>query len=101
MEVLYFLTRNFTFIVYALLIISFVIGIKVAPGKQLHAEKGFSLEAMTSLKGIMALFVLCHHISQKKLFQQTHTIPIFEFIGFFAVLPCSSNAFNGISKSVS
>lgn len=85
MEVLYFLTRNFTFIVYALLIISFVIGIKVAPGKQLHAEKGFSLEVMTSLKGIMALFVLCHHISQKKLFQQTHTIPIFEFIGFLFV----------------
>lgn len=85
MEVVYFLTRNFTFIVYALLIISFVIGIRIAPRNQLHEEKGFSLEAMTSLKGIMALFVLCHHISQKRLFQEVHIIPIFEFIGFLFV----------------
>lgn len=85
MVVLNFLTRNFTYVVYAILLVSFIIGIKIAPRKQLHEEKGFSLDAMTSLKGMMALFVLCHHISQKKLFQETHTIPVFEHIGFLFV----------------
>lgn len=85
MDILYFFTRNFTWVVYGLLFVSFLIGIKVAPKKQLHGEAGFSLDAMTSLKGIMALFVLFHHLSQKVAFHETGTLSIFEFTGFVFV----------------
>ncbi|MCR5613895.1 acyltransferase [Treponema sp.] len=70
--------------VYVLLALSMAIGMKLAPRKKFN-EDSMSLEAMTSLKGVMAIFVLCHHLSQKPLFQQTHTISVFEQIGFLFV----------------
>lgn len=70
--------------IYILIALSFAIGIKIAPRNQINKDS-FSMDAMTSLKGIMALFVLFHHLSQKKLFQETHTISLFEFVGFLFV----------------
>lgn len=85
MVVLNFLTRNFNYVFAILLLASFIPGIKFAPRRQLHEEKGFSIEAMTSLKGIMALFVLFHHISQKPLFRDTGTMSLYGTIGFLFV----------------
>lgn len=70
--------------VYVLIGLSMAIGIKIAPRGQFHKD-AFSLDAMTSLKGVMALFVVFHHLSQKRLFQETHTIAVFEHIGFLFV----------------
>ncbi|MBR5933621.1 MAG: acyltransferase [Treponema sp.] len=70
--------------VYVLLLLSFVPGLKLAPRRGFN-EDSLSLDAMTSLKGVLAIFVLCHHLSQKPAFQQTHTIGIFEHIGFLFV----------------
>lgn len=71
-------------IVYILIAFSMAVGIRIAPRSQLNKDS-LSLNAMTSLKGIMALFVLFHHLSQKRLFQQTGTISFFEQIGFLFV----------------
>ena len=70
--------------VYVLIAVSMAIGIRIAPRKKLNQDY-LSLDAMTCLKGVMALFVLLHHLAQKKLFQETNTIPIFEQIGFLFV----------------
>ena len=70
--------------VYVLIALSMAIGIKIARPRQFN-EDAFSMDAMTCLKGVMALFVLFHHLSQKKLFQETHTISVFEHIGFVFV----------------
>ena len=70
--------------VYVLLLLSFVPGLKIAPRRGFN-EDSMSLDAMTSLKGVLAIFVLCHHLSQKPAFQQTHTISFFEHIGFLFV----------------
>ena len=70
--------------VYVLLAFSMAIGIKIARPRQFN-EDAFSLDAMTCLKGVMALFVVFHHLSQKKLFQETGTISLFEQIGFLFV----------------
>lgn len=70
--------------VYVLLLLSFVPGLKLAPRRGFN-EDSMSLDAMTSLKGVLAIFVLCHHLSQKPAFQQTHTISFFEHIGFLFV----------------
>lgn len=72
------------FIVYSLIIFSLIIGIKIAPRKSFN-DDFLSLNAMTSLKGVMALFVLFHHISQQKAFSETGTISIFSLIGFLFV----------------
>lgn len=73
-----------SFIVYGLFLISFAIGIKIAPRKSFN-EDSLSLNAMTSLKGILALFVIMHHLSQQTLFQKTETISFFKDIGFLFV----------------
>ena len=70
--------------VYFLLALSLAIGIKIAPRRGFN-QNFLSLDATNCLKGVMAIFVLMHHLSQKKLFQQTHTIPFFEQIGFLFV----------------
>ena len=71
-------------VVYSILLISVLVGIQIAPKNKLR-EDSLSLDAMTSLKGLMAICVILHHISQKAAFQQTKTIPIFEHIGFLFV----------------
>ena len=71
-------------LVYALILLSMLIGMKFAPRSRFN-EESLSLDAMTCLKGLMALFVVFHHLSQKKLFQETDTIAFFEFIGFLFV----------------
>ena len=83
-----------SYIVYALVFVSMIIGIKRASKNQLN-ENAFSLEAMTSLKGVMALFVLFHHMAQQSIFQISSNynaeknfatvVPFFEFIGFLFV----------------
>ena len=73
-----------TILIYSLLLISFFIGSKKAKLGTFNNE-ALSLDAMTNLKGVMAIMVLMHHISQKAAFQQTHTIPVFENIGFLFV----------------
>ena len=70
--------------VYAVLFISFLIGIQVAPCGEFK-KNSLSLDAMTSLKGVMAIFVLLHHISQKQAFLQTNTISFFREIGILFV----------------
>lgn len=52
-----------SFIVYGLFLLSFIIGIKIAPRKSFN-EDSLTLNAMTPLKGILALFVIMHHLSQ-------------------------------------
>lgn len=70
--------------VYILLMLSLAIGIKFAPRPGFNKDS-LSMDAMTCLKGVMALFVVLHHLSQKKLFQETGTISVFEQIGFLFV----------------
>ncbi len=70
--------------VYILLALSLAVGLKIAPRRAFNQDS-LSLDAMTCLKGVMALFVLFHHLSQKKLFHQTGTIGLFEYIGFLFV----------------
>lgn len=70
--------------VYVLLALSMAIGIKIASRSQFNKDS-LSMDAMTCLKGVMALFVVLHHLSQKKLFQETGTISVFEHIGFLFV----------------
>lgn len=70
--------------VYVVLFVSFLIGIKTSPRGQFRTDS-LSLDAMTSLKGVMAIFVLFHHISQKQAFQETGTISFFQEIGFLFV----------------
>lgn len=71
-------------IVYGLLIVSFIFGIKFAGPKKFN-EDYFSFETTTCLKGILAFCVIFHHISQKSIFHATGTISIFEHIGFVFV----------------
>lgn len=73
-----------SFIVYGLFLISFAIGIKIASRKSFN-EDSLSLNVMTSLKGILALFVIMHHLSQQTLFKKTETISFFKDIGFLFV----------------
>jgi len=63
--------------VYILLALSLAVGLKIAPRRAFNQDS-LSLDSMTCLKGVMALFVLFHHLSQKKLFHQTGTIGLFE-----------------------
>lgn len=66
------------------LIFAFFWGVKIAPKNQFNNDF-LSLEAMTSLKGFMAILVIFHHISQKKAFQTLHILASFEHIGFLFV----------------
>ena len=50
-------------VVYSILLISVLVGIQIAPKNKLR-EDSLSLDAMTSLKGLMAICVILHHISQ-------------------------------------
>ncbi len=70
--------------VYVLLALSMAIGIRFAARPNFNRDS-LSMDAMTCLKGVMALFVVLHHLSQKKLFQETDTISVFEHIGFLFV----------------
>lgn len=70
--------------IYAVLLVSFLPGIRIAPRGKLRYDS-LSFDAMTALKGMMALFVLFHHISQNPAFQQTNTISFFQWIGFLFV----------------
>lgn len=70
--------------VYVFILALFFWGVKIAPKKQFNSDY-LSLDAMTCLKGFMALLVIFHHVSQKKAFQDAHVMWIFENIGFLFV----------------
>lgn len=86
--------------VYVVLFVSFLIGIKISPRGQFRVDS-LSLDAMTSLKGVMAIFVLFHHISQKQVFQETGTISFFQEIGFLFVGVFFFTSGYGLYKSFS
>lgn len=83
-----------SYVIYTLLIVSFIVTSKKASKGNLN-DGAFSLEAMTNLKGVMALCVLCHHISQVSIYQnlnvrsagleKLNVIPFFESLGFVFV----------------
>lgn len=70
--------------VYVLVALSMAIGLRLAPRRGFN-DDSLSLGSMTCLKGVMALFVVLHHLSQKRLLHQTGTIPVFENVGFLFV----------------
>lgn len=71
-------------VVFGLLLISFIPGIKIAKIKTIN-EDYFSFKSTTCLKGILAFCVMFHHISQKAAFHATGSISFFEHIGFVFV----------------
>ncbi|MBQ0003008.1 MAG: acyltransferase [Treponema sp.] len=71
-------------IVYGLLILSFIPGIKIARKNNFN-EDYFSFETTSCLKGILAFCVIFHHVSQKAAFHATGSMSFFEHIGFVFV----------------
>ncbi len=70
--------------VYIFILCMIFFGVKIAPKNQFN-EDFLGLDAMTCLKGLMAVLVIFHHVSQKRAFQEAHVMWIFENIGFLFV----------------
>ena len=71
-------------VIYSLLVILLFAG-RINPVKGKFNEGFLSLEATKGLKGLCALCVLLHHISQDQAFQSTGEVSLFLNIGFLFV----------------
>lgn len=70
-----------TYLIYALLILA---GIKFAGVKQFESET-LSLDKTKALRGIAAVGVILHHISQQAAYRETGNLTFFSEIGIFFV----------------
>jgi len=68
--------------VYVLLALSMAIGIKIASRSQFNKDS-LSMDAMTCLKGVMALFVVLHHLSQKNFSRKQARFLFLNILAFF------------------
>lgn len=85
------MSEKITYIVYGVFILLMIIGGKFKWRKGEYHEDSTSLEVMKSLRGLAALGVILHHISQHDTFQGNEklhiagTIPLFVNAGHFFV----------------
>ena len=79
------MSSKVTYIVYAVFFLLMIIGGKFKWRKGQYHEDSTSVEVMKSLRGLAALGVILHHISQDATFQQAKTMSLFVNAGHFFV----------------
>lgn len=70
------ISQYVTYITYGIFILLLLIGGKFKFRKGEYHEDSASLDVMKSLRGIAALGVLLHHVSQHENFQGSHPLQI-------------------------
>ena len=74
-----------SWITYGLLVLVILYGGKFAFGKNKFNDDFLSLEATKCLRGLAAIGVILHHISQESAFQKVRELSIFVNAGFYFV----------------
>ncbi len=70
-----------TYIIYALCLLLFIWGISVAKRGEFHTDY-LSKDVTMSLRGLAAIGVILHHISQEEVFQSSGEINMFVNVGY-------------------
>ncbi|MBO5117349.1 MAG: hypothetical protein J6C25_07590 [Treponema sp.] len=74
-----------TWSVYGLFILLILFGGKFAFGRGKFNDNFLSLEATKCLRGLAAIGVILHHVSQESAFQKVRELSIFVNAGFYFV----------------